>query len=73
MGITKTDLFNDPEKEIAMASKAFVNPASVAIIHGITESSRLSYCINPNRWPEIKELLLTMFDQYPAPFDQDCC
>jgi len=45
----------------------------IGIIQGTIEGSRVSYCINPTRWVEIKEQFLNMFDQYPAPLDQDCC
>jgi len=45
----------------------------IGIIQGTIEGSRVSYCINPMRWVEIKEQFMNMFDQYPAPLDQDCC
>lgn len=45
----------------------------LGIIQGTIEGSRVSYCIDPIRWVEIKEQFLNMFDQYPAPLDQDCC
>ena len=43
------------------------------IIQGTIEGSRVSYCINPARWTEIKDQFLALFDQYPTPLDQDCC
>lgn len=111
MGVTKTDLFTDLDNEIALAAKAFANPARVAILHhllktnacvnsdlvqelglaqatisqhlrelkdagiimGSIEGSRVSYCINANRWKEIKEQFLDLFNQYPSPSEQDCC
>lgn len=111
MGVTRTDLFTDLDNEIALAAKAFANPARVAIIHyllrsnacvngdlvqelglaqatisqhlrvlkdvgliqGTIEGARISYCINRDRWTEIKEQFLAMFDQYPAAIDRDCC
>lgn len=45
----------------------------IGIIQGTIEGSRVSYCINPERWAEIKEQFLNMFDQYPSPSEQDCC
>lgn len=45
----------------------------IGIIQGTIEGSRVSYCINPRRWAEIKEPFLNMFDQYPTPLDQECC
>ena len=43
------------------------------IIQGTIEGSRVSYCINPIRWAEVKDQFLNMFDQYPSPSDQNCC
>jgi predicted transcriptional regulator len=45
----------------------------VGIIQGTIEGSRVSYCINPVRWAEVKDQFLNMFDQYPSPSEQDCC
>lgn len=45
----------------------------IGLIKGTIEGSRVSYCINPDRWAEIKNQFLNMFDQYPSPSDQDCC
>ncbi len=45
----------------------------IGIIQGTIEGSRVSYCINPERWAEIKNQFLNMFDQYPSPSEQDCC
>lgn len=45
----------------------------IGIIQGTIEGSRVSYCINPERWAEIKDQFLNMFDQYPSPSVQDCC
>ena len=45
----------------------------IGIIQGTIEGSRVNYCINSERWAEIKGQFLNMFDQYPSPFEQDCC
>jgi predicted transcriptional regulator len=111
MGVTKTDLFTDVQNEIAIAAKAFANPARVAIIQyllksnacingdlvqelglaqatisqhlrelknigliqGTIEGSRISYCINPLRWSEIKGQFNEIFNQFDAPSSGDCC
>lgn len=111
MGVTKTDLFSDAQNEIAVAAKAFANPARVAIIQyllkanacingdlvqelglaqatisqhlrelkdigiiqGTIEGSRISYCINPVRWAEIKGQFIEMFDQFDTPSLKECC
>lgn len=45
----------------------------IGIIQGTIEGSRVSYCINPIRWAEVKDQFLNMFDQYPSPSEQNCC
>ena len=111
MGITKTELFNSQQNEIAIAAKAFAHPARVAIlqyliktkacvngdfvqelglaqatisqhlrelkeigvIQGSIEGARISYCINPDRWNEIREQFMELFDAWSFDHDQDCC
>ena len=110
MGITKTDLFNSNQNELAVVAKAFAHPARVAIvqyllktnacingdlvnelglaqatisqhlrelkdvgiIQGSIEGSSISYCINPSRWLQIKNMLNELFDQYNECGD-NCC
>lgn len=43
MGVTKSDLFSDLKNDIAIAAKAFANPARVAIIHYLLKANT---CIN---------------------------
>lgn len=45
----------------------------IGIIHGNIEGSRISYCINPVRWSEIKGQFNEIFDQYPTPPIEECC
>lgn len=45
----------------------------IGIIQGTIEGSRVSYCINPRKWAEIKEQFTSLFNQYPAPIDNECC
>ena len=111
MGISKTELFNSQQNEMAMAAKAFANPARIAIIQyliksnacvngdlvqelglaqatisqhlrelkeigiikGSIEGARISYCINSDRWNEIREQFMELFDAWPFDDDQDCC
>ena len=35
----------------------------IGIIQGTIEGSRINYCINPERWAEIKEQFNELFDQ----------
>ncbi|CAI8158012.1 MAG: HTH-type transcriptional repressor CzrA [Cryomorphaceae bacterium] len=111
MGITKTELFNSQQNEIAIAAKAFAHPARIAIIQyliksnacvngdlvqelglaqatisqhlrelkeigiikGSIEGARISYCINSDRWNEIREQFNELFDAWSSDHDQDCC
>ncbi|MDN3690253.1 ArsR/SmtB family transcription factor [Cyclobacterium jeungdonense] len=111
MGVTKSDLFNEMQNELATVAKVLAHPArvaiiqqllksnacingdlvqelglaqatisqhlrelkSVGIIQGTIEGSRISYCINPMRWTEIKNQFNQLFDQYPPSIPRDCC
>lgn len=111
MGVTKTDLFNTAQNELAQVAKALAHPARIAIIQyllktnacingdlvqelglaqatisqhlrelkqieiiqGTIEGVSVSYCINPERWGEIKSLFNLLFDQYTDPSKGSCC
>lgn len=45
----------------------------IGIIQGTIEGSRISYCINPVRWAEIKGQFDEIFNQFPSPSPGDCC
>lgn len=45
---------------------------AIGIIQGTIEGARTNYCINGERWNEIKEQFNSMFDQYTSAED-DCC
>lgn len=45
----------------------------IGIIQGTIEGSRISYCINPVRWAEIKDQFNEIFNQFEAPLTGDCC
>lgn len=110
MGVTKTNLFDASQNELAVVAKAFAHPARVAIvqyllkanacingdlvgelglaqatisqhlkelkevgiIQGSIEGSSISYCINPSRWLQIRNMLNGLFDQYSECGD-NCC
>ncbi len=110
MGVTKKNLFDNVQNELATVSKAFAHPARVAIvqhllktnacingdlvaelglaqatisqhlrelkdvgiIQGSIEGTSVSYCINPLRWEEIRNMLNQLFDQLPSSGD-NCC
>ena len=45
----------------------------IGIIQGTIEGSRISYCISPTRWAEIKGQFNEIFNQFETPSSQDCC
>lgn len=45
----------------------------IRIIQGTIEGPRVSYCINPVRWVEVKGLFNYTFDQFEDPSGGDCC
>ena len=45
----------------------------IGVIQGSIEGTRMNYCINPERWAELKELFSQFFDQYKGQDPDDCC
>ena len=45
----------------------------IGIIQGTIEGSRVSYCINPERWAEIRNQFNEIFNQFDTPGKEDCC
>lgn len=45
----------------------------IGIIHGTIEGARVSYCINPVKWAEVKALFNDTFDQFQGDSPGDCC
>ena len=45
----------------------------IGIIQGTIEGSRCSYCINPQRWDEIKRMFTELFNEYESPAPGNCC
>lgn len=50
MGISKTDLFSKEQNDIALAAKAFANPARVAIIQHLMNAKQ---CVNSDLVQEL--------------------
>ena len=44
----------------------------IGIIHGTIDGSRVNYCINSNRWNQIKDQFNAIFDQYSSPSEGSC-
>lgn len=102
MGITKTDLFNTAQNELAGFAKVLAHPARIAIIQhllssntccnshlvddlglaqatisqhlkelkhagiipGTVEGVSVNYCINPEKWSEVKHKFAELFESY---------
>ena len=45
----------------------------IGIIQGTIEGTRVSYCINPQRWKEIQVKFNQVFNQFENPASEDCC
>ena len=45
----------------------------VGIIAGSIDGTRMCYCINAERWKEIKKLFQELFEQFNAKDMGDCC
>lgn len=45
----------------------------IGIIQGTIEGSRVNYCINQNRWAEIKAQFNEIFNQLESSSSEDCC
>ncbi len=45
----------------------------IGIIQGTIEGSRVNYCINQNKWAEIKAQFDDMFNRLRPPAHGDCC
>lgn len=43
----------------------------IQLIQGTIEGTSMSYCINPQRWEEVKQHLNQLFDAYPS--KEPCC
>lgn len=45
----------------------------IGIIQGNIEGVSICYCINPEKWEEIKSSFNSLFDQYSNPAGEECC
>jgi DNA-binding transcriptional ArsR family regulator len=43
------------------------------IIKGSVEGVKVCYCINPERWEEVRRLFNGLFDRFVPVIDGDCC
>ncbi len=45
----------------------------IGIIRGSIEGASVSYCIDPERWEEIRGQFNGIFDTYAGPSNNECC
>ena len=67
------DLVNELGLAQATISQHLRELKDIGIIQGTIEGSRISYCINPKRWNEIKTQFNSIFDQFKSANPDDCC
>ena len=44
----------------------------IGVIQGTIEGARVSYCISPDRWHEVRDQFMELFDLFPSS-KTDCC
>lgn len=65
------DIVNEVPLAQPTISRHLKELKNIGIIQGSIEGTSIHYCIDANRWKEIKGLLDNLFDAYVNP--QDCC
>lgn len=67
------DLVNELGLAQATISQHLRELKDIGIIQGTIEGTRVNYCINPQRWAEIKGLFGGLFESFQAPScDTNC-
>jgi predicted transcriptional regulator len=67
------DLVNELGLAQATISQHLRELKEVGIIQGTIEGVSVSYCINSDRWNEIKGLFNQLFDEYKPATNESCC
>lgn len=67
------DLVNELGLAQATISQHLRELKDIGIIRGTIDGSRISYCINPVKWAEIKGQFTEFFDQFASSTPADCC
>lgn len=74
---TNTCICGDLVDELGLAqatiSQHLRELKQIGIIQGTITGVSVCYCINPERWAEIKSLFEVLFDQYVSPNANNCC
>ena len=67
------DLVNELGLAQATISQHLKELKSIGIIQGTIEGVSVSYCIEPSKWTEIKNIFNELFDQHPCCSEDNCC
>ena len=67
------DLVNEIGLAQATISQHLKELKSIGLINGTIDGVSVNYCINQERWLEVKELFNELFDQHPVCSGDDCC
>lgn len=74
---TKACINGDLVQELGLAqatiSQHLRELKDIGLIQGTIDGTKMSYCINPERWIEFKEAFNQMFEKYEDPSDINCC
>ena len=46
---------------------------NIGLIQGTIEGVSVCYCIEPQKWQEVKQLFSLLFERYSDKGNQDCC
>lgn len=68
-----SNLVNELGLAQATVSQHLKELKAVGIIKGTVEGASMNYCIDQEKWFEIKEVFLQFFDQHPSCSSVDCC
>ena len=66
------DLVEETGLSQATISQHLKELKEVGLIKGNIEGASMSYCINSDRWVEVKHMLTSIFDAYKDP-NNTCC
>lgn len=67
------DLVNELGLAQATISQHLRELKEIGIIKGTIEGTRVSYCINSEKWELIKKQFSTLFNSYSTPSEDNCC
>ena len=74
---SRTCINGDLVQELGLAqatiSQHLRDLKNLGLIQGTIEGVSVCYCIDPQKWEEVKQLFIHLFGQFQAPDSQDCC